>query len=272
MPYKCSKPEWVRQSKVSKAATQNCFSQFTLSKVCVSIIVPEWCHVCSVMYLYNQVLGHTEHMRVGPKKTISKMFKDVHLKVDIHRFTVLATLVDLSMSIAHMDFSCYYVKPPGESQVPKIHGLIALDPRTKLQSLECPSQRHMAFFHPFSVRKQGFGNVIKRGKRMLQLSRLEWINCLDLYKAFQPLFWSIFESLSSNVSWNILTNRIWQVGFFNIPDASDYWCTTFIYIYIARNTSTFDFPLVCWGIIFMARWVNTEVMPFSDAFSRCRFL
>ena len=80
------------------------------------------------------------------------------------------------------------------------------------------------FLPPFSVRKQGFGNVIKRGKRMHQLSRLEWINYLDLYKAFQPLF-----CLSPNVFWNILTNRIWQVGFFNIPDASDYWRTTFTY-------------------------------------------
>lgn len=114
--------------------------------------------------------------------------------------------------------------------------------------------------------KTGVWKCDKESLRMLQLSRLEWINYLDLYKAFQPLL-----CLSSNVCLEYFDKQNLRV----LQHPRCQWLLVYhiyIYIYIAGNTSTFDFPLVCWAIIFMDRWVNTEVMPFSDAFSRCRFL
>lgn len=64
-----------------KSATQHCFSQFTLSKVCVSIIVPEWCHVCSVMYLYIYITRSLDTQNIWglvPRKR----FQRCSLKID----------------------------------------------------------------------------------------------------------------------------------------------------------------------------------------------
>lgn len=110
--------------------------------------------------------------------------------------------------------------------------------------------------------KTGVWKCDKESLRMLQLSRLEWINYLDLYKAFQPLL-----CLSSNVCLEYFDKQNLRV----LQHPRCQWLLVYhIYIYIYIHSGEYLNIRLSTGVL-SDHFHGQVGEHWSDAFQWCLF-